>query len=166
MANANSTSIIRNGFEAVTWQDVESIAVIACEQADAMGGTFRAIQRLTVDETIKKLCEHGALQADLQGNDIDCLRERAVKAGVVGDLKDEIAMDGATPPAAGLLDAVDGLDEAAGIARFVQAVTLAPGAGGELHLSAEQLTGLYYVMQTLIDGITSAKVKIDGVRHG
>ena len=48
-----------------------------------MSAMFRAISRLTEDKTIIDLCEHGELQAKLQGNDIDCLREGAGKAGVI-----------------------------------------------------------------------------------
>lgn len=81
--------IFRNGFEAVTRFDIECNAHITYEQAKAMGAIFRAIERLTQDNTIKELCKHGSSQADLQANDIDVLRECAVKAGVVGELIDE-----------------------------------------------------------------------------
>ncbi|MBY0499661.1 MAG: hypothetical protein K2P74_08675 [Nitrosomonas sp.] len=81
--------IFRNGLKAVTQSDIECNANITFEQANAMGAIFRAIERLTQDNTIKELCNHGALQADLQANDIDVLRECAVKAGVVGKLIDE-----------------------------------------------------------------------------
>lgn len=81
--------IIRNGFKAVTRLDIECNSHITYEQATAMGAIFRAIERLTQDHTIKELCNHGALQADLQANDIDVLRECAEKAGVVGELIDE-----------------------------------------------------------------------------
>jgi len=46
-----------------------------------MGSLFRTIARLTDDVDVKALCVHGALQADLQGNEIDALRERGMKAG-------------------------------------------------------------------------------------
>jgi len=89
-AKQNTTDrTIRNGFEAVTRLDIESNACVTYEQAIAMGAIFEAIGRLTQDITIKDLCAHGALQAKLQANDIDCLRENAVKAGVVGELVDE-----------------------------------------------------------------------------
>ena len=71
-----------NGFETVDVLTIECVANITHEQAMAMGAIFRSIARLTDDREIKALCEHGALQADLQGNDIDVLRERAVKAGL------------------------------------------------------------------------------------
>jgi hypothetical protein len=72
---------IINGFEPVTVDDVECMAHITFEQAEAMDALFRSIARLTADSEIKGLCAHGALQADLQGNDIDVIRERAMKAG-------------------------------------------------------------------------------------
>ncbi|MBM2767061.1 hypothetical protein [Burkholderia anthina] len=83
MASANSTErIIVNGFEPVSIDDIEGTANITYEQAEAMSAIFRSISRLTDDREIKALCEHGALQADLQANDIDVIRERAVKAGL------------------------------------------------------------------------------------
>ena len=85
MATKHSTQpIIINGFEPVSAIDIECAAYITGEQADAMGTLFRSIARLTEDKEIKGLCEHGALQADLQGNDIDVMRERAVRAGFAG----------------------------------------------------------------------------------
>jgi hypothetical protein len=71
-----------NGFEPVTVMDIECLAHITCEQAEAMGALFRSIARLTEDKEIRELCAHGGLQANLQGNDIDVIRERAMKAGL------------------------------------------------------------------------------------
>jgi hypothetical protein len=83
MAIANCTErVLVDGFEPVTVDDIESVGNITYEQAEAMGALFRVIARLTGDHEVKKLCEHGALQADLQANDIDVIRERAVKAGL------------------------------------------------------------------------------------
>jgi len=83
MAKYNSTRTIINGFEPVDVLALECVANITCEQAEAMGSMFRAIARLTDDEVIKGLCEHGRLQADLQANDIDVIRERAINAGFI-----------------------------------------------------------------------------------
>lgn len=95
MANKQNTTerIIRNGFEPVTRLDIECNAHITYEQAETLGALFRAIERLTSDGNIKQLCKHGWLQADLQANDIDVMRERATKAGVIGHLVDEMAGD-------------------------------------------------------------------------
>jgi hypothetical protein len=95
MANKQNTTekILRNGFEPVTRTNIECNAHITYEQASAMGAIFQAIERLTSDGTIKQLCKHGALQADLQANDIDAMLERAMKAGVIGELVDEVAGD-------------------------------------------------------------------------
>jgi hypothetical protein len=73
---------IINGCEPVTVTDIECLAHITCEQAEAMGAMFRSIARLTEDKEIRELCAHGGLQANLQGNDIDVIRERAMKAGL------------------------------------------------------------------------------------
>ena len=83
MANSNCTERkVINGFEPVSVGDIECTSDIAYEQAETMGALFRSILRLTEDREIKMLCEHGALQADLQANDIDVIRERAEKAGL------------------------------------------------------------------------------------
>jgi hypothetical protein len=71
-----------NGCEPVTASEIEATACITGEQADAMGAIFRTIARLTEDREIRQLCAHGALQADMQSNDLDVIRERATKAGV------------------------------------------------------------------------------------
>lgn len=83
MAKNDSTQrTIINGFEPVARMDIECLAHITMEQAEAMGALFRTIARLTSDKEVVKLCRHGALQADLQHNDIDVVRERAMKAGL------------------------------------------------------------------------------------
>ncbi|ALV55220.1 hypothetical protein A8F72_02975 [Burkholderia cenocepacia] len=83
MAIVDSTErVIVDGFEPVSVDDIEGTASITYEQAEAMSAIFRSISRLTDDREIKALCEHGALQADLQANDIDVIRERAVNAGL------------------------------------------------------------------------------------
>lgn len=83
MATSNSTErVFIDGFEPISVGDIECTADITYEQAEAMGAIFRSICRLTDDREVKKLCDHGALQADLQANDIDVIRERAVKAGL------------------------------------------------------------------------------------
>jgi hypothetical protein len=74
--------VLVDGFDPVSVTDIESLAAITCEQAEAMGALFRAIGRLSEDREIRELCAHGGLQADLQGNDIDVIRERAMKAGL------------------------------------------------------------------------------------
>jgi hypothetical protein len=81
--NKSAERAIINGFEPVTVLDIECMANITWEQADAMGALFRTIARLTDDKEVKALCNHGALQADLQANDIDVIRERSMKAGLL-----------------------------------------------------------------------------------
>jgi hypothetical protein len=75
--------VVINGCEPVTASEIEATTCIAGEQADAMGAMFRTIARLTEDREIRQLCAHGALQADMQSNDLDVIHERATKAGVL-----------------------------------------------------------------------------------
>jgi hypothetical protein len=82
MADSNSTQgRIINGFYPATVTDIECFAAVVLEQAKAMSALFRTIARLTDDKEVNELCSHGALQADLQVNDIDCMREQVMKAG-------------------------------------------------------------------------------------
>jgi hypothetical protein len=78
-----STAIV-NGFEQVTALDVECVATCACDQADAIATMFRSIARLTKDKDVQGLCQHGAGLAGILSNETDALRERVVKAGLVG----------------------------------------------------------------------------------
>ena len=83
MADVNFTErIFMGGFEPVSVRGIESTADIVYEQAEAMNAIFHCISWLADDRDIKKWSEHAALQADLQANDIDVIRERAVKAGL------------------------------------------------------------------------------------
>jgi hypothetical protein len=84
--NHSTQRTLINGFEPVTRMDIECLANISMEQAEAMGALFRTIARLVSDEEVVKLCRHGALQADLQHNDIDVVREQAMKAGLVASV--------------------------------------------------------------------------------
>lgn len=64
------------------------------------------------------------------------------------------------------LDALNTLSHAAAVAEFVQGITLVPGIGGEIHLHKGQVTGLYYVMQDLIDRINLAAGLVDQLEKG
>lgn len=77
---------INNEFEALTRFDIECNTNITYEQAIAMSAIFKAIERLSRDQIVKDLCNHGALQASLQANDIDDLRERVINVGIISDL--------------------------------------------------------------------------------
>jgi hypothetical protein len=70
-----------NGHYPLTLTELECVASITAEQAKAMSALFLCIARLVNDSVVKDICEHGALQADLQRNDIDAMRERAEAAG-------------------------------------------------------------------------------------
>jgi hypothetical protein len=77
-------TLIVNGFEQVTAFDVECVTAGACDQADALAAMFRSIARLSEDKDIRALCQHGAGVAGILSNETDALRERVVKAGLVG----------------------------------------------------------------------------------
>lgn len=77
---------INNEFEALTRFDFECSSNITYELAIAMSAIFKAIERLSRDQIVKDLCNQGALQANLQANNIDDLRERAIKVGIIRDL--------------------------------------------------------------------------------
>ena len=55
-----------------------------------------------------------------------------------------------------LLVAVAALSGATAIAQFVQGITLRSHRDEDLHLNGGEVTGLYYVMQDLIDKIKQA----------
>jgi hypothetical protein len=95
MADKQNTTerIIRNGCEPVTRQDIEGTTDIMYEQTEALTALFRAIERLTLDNNIKKLSKHGRLQVNIQADYIDEMHERARKAGVIGELVDEVDGD-------------------------------------------------------------------------
>ena len=87
--NISTQRPIINGFEPVDIGDIECSMNIAFEGAEAMGAIFKTIARLTDDKEIKALCSHAALIAELQSNDLDALRERAMKAGLVAEARHE-----------------------------------------------------------------------------
>lgn len=90
MAEMDSTQrTIVNGFEPVGRRDIECSVNIASEGSEAMGAIFKTIARLTDDKEIKALCSHAALIAEIQSNDLDALRERAMKAGLVAEARHE-----------------------------------------------------------------------------
>lgn len=53
------------------------------------------------------------------------------------------------------------LSSATSIAQFVQGVTLRLPRGEDLNLNSEEVTGLYHVMQDLIDRIKQAKQLVE-----
>lgn len=54
-------------------------------------------------------------------------------------------------------DVRDTLSEARAVATFVQGITLVSGPVRDLHLSAGQVSGLFYTMEDLIDRIRRAE---------
>lgn len=76
-----SNSTIINGHHPATKSDIEDVACIAMEQAQVIELMFKAIARLTSDTEILGLCKHGAAQAFMQSNDLDCMREQVKAAG-------------------------------------------------------------------------------------
>lgn len=79
----NARTII-NGFEVVSADDIDNTLTIAHEQLLAVEALFRAIALISNNRDIETLCNHGARQLADVANETDELRERAVKAGLVG----------------------------------------------------------------------------------
>lgn len=78
---------INNGFHLVTRMDLECHCYIGMEAAEAMQALFAAIELLAENHDaieIKVLSKHGKSIAGELHNDIAVIRERAVKAGLVG----------------------------------------------------------------------------------
>lgn len=63
------------------------------------------------------------------------------------------------------INALDTLESAAKVAQFVQGITLRVDQGGGVHLHSGEVSGLYYVMQNLIDRINKAKDLMSGSYH-
>jgi hypothetical protein len=77
--------ILINGHHPVTASDVENALEIAHSQIETMAALFRSIAKTIKDRDLVILCKHGSCQAEEVANDLDELRERAEKAGVVGE---------------------------------------------------------------------------------
>lgn len=71
--------------------------------------------------------------------DINTTRQDAMSA--VGDFES---------PDSARLDALDTLNHAIAVAELVQGITLLPGRNAEVHLTAKQVDGLFYVLQDMI----------------
>ncbi|SOD40561.1 hypothetical protein [Nitrosovibrio sp. Nv4] len=65
-----------------------------------------------------------------------------------------------------LNNAMDLLSQARHLADFVQSITLSPRPDEGLHLLPGQLSGLFYVMQDLMDRIEKASSLLGDVREG
>jgi hypothetical protein len=86
----NPIDPINNGFHLVTRMDLECHCYISMEAAEAMQALFAAIELLAENDDaieIKGLAKHGKNLVGELHNDIDVIRERAVKAGLVGYLE-------------------------------------------------------------------------------
>ena len=81
--NPASQKYTTSAFEPVTLSDINNTTSLAFGYAEAGRALFEAISRLSDDRVIKALCENGMLQMDFQANDLDCLRENAIKGGVI-----------------------------------------------------------------------------------
>lgn len=61
-----------------------------------------------------------------------------------------------------LIEAEDILEHAAYVAKFVQGITLRTDSNGEIEMHSGEVTGMYYVLEDLIDRI---KAGIEKVSH-
>lgn len=93
-----SSPTIRNGFECVTRTDGEANMICAYSDLQHLQALFAAIARLAQtphsqpDTEVTQLANLGEEIADRLANDVDVLRERIVKAGLVGELVTEGAL--------------------------------------------------------------------------
>jgi len=89
-SKTNSDDIIRNGFSAVTRCEVVNDLELSMSEICPVKTSLEAIERLAAnDEAICGLARHARSMIDIVHNDLDVLRERAEKAGVVGELLPE-----------------------------------------------------------------------------
>jgi len=83
-------TMLRNGFDVVTRFDVVGDLELAMSALDPIRPMMRAVERLASDdETVAEIAKHVRGIIDIVHNDIDVLRERAQKAGVIGELVTE-----------------------------------------------------------------------------
>ena len=81
--------VLRNGFEAVTRNDLECFSYTALEAAHQIRTILPALSRMSDDEELKALVAVCRVIVDGLHNDIDVIRERNEMAGVVGELERE-----------------------------------------------------------------------------
>ena len=91
MKKCHTPKTLRNGFEAVTREQIADFACTAMDEAGNLRTILAAITRLATKETgeIKALAAMGKNIAELLHNDIDVIGECAEKAGLVGELVEE-----------------------------------------------------------------------------
>jgi len=79
--------ILRNGFDVVTRSNVVDDLELAMGELDPIRPMMRAIERLAEhDGTVAEIAKHVRGIIDGVHNDLDVLRERAEKAGVIGEM--------------------------------------------------------------------------------
>lgn len=85
-----NSPIIRNGFECVTRTDGEGNMICAYSELVHIQALFAAITRLAgtpqSQSYVAQLSKLGEEMSERLANDVDVLRERIVKAGLVGEL--------------------------------------------------------------------------------
>lgn len=93
MVDANSTQVLRNGFEVVTREQIQHFSIMGMEAAENLRTILGAIKRLATakgDREVEDLAAMGKNIADGLHNDIDVIRECAEKAGIAGELVKEV----------------------------------------------------------------------------
>jgi len=83
--------ILRNGFEVVDRREVIDRAEVVMSELEKVLVLLQSMARLSNnDAQIKGLASHAVEIIDIAHNDLDVLRECAEKAGVVGELQEEM----------------------------------------------------------------------------
>lgn len=95
---------------------------------------------------------------DVDGASFVDTRDYETAAEIAFALKNSQAREGVTSAPADSkslssprLEALDTLNHAVSIAKFIQAITLIPGRGEDIHLSPDQICGLFCVMKDMIN---------------
>lgn len=88
-------SLYRNGCQVLIRQEIEDQFFIAMEATEKIETIFDSIKRLIGegDKDVARLAALGSGIADEIHNSLDYMRERAKKAGVIGELIEEARHD-------------------------------------------------------------------------
>ena len=82
MNQVKAQNHVGTGAGAVTVERIDYFAESTYAAAETLRAMFLSIERLIDDDAIKILCRHGARHAFAQAQEIDILRESALKEGV------------------------------------------------------------------------------------
>ena len=115
---------------------------------------------------------------DVDGTPFVDTRGYETAAEIASALKDSQTREGATSAPADSeslswdrMKALDTLGHAIAIAKFIQGITILPGRDNAIHLSPNEITGLFFVMNDMISRLDLVEELLSqsvaqGVRHG